>query len=326
MTTYHSFPELIRGYLDHLTGRAGHSRTVRTANQWVLTLTETPTRLQLIERHKQKGHGHFQPGATQANKELALVRAACRWGIYEGKWEGGDPTVGIKKWKTPKRRRVCKYEEIRKILHAFDFAVTDTEIRDRALFGIAMFTGCRPSEVRMALLGSITQYGQMGCWNKGQTKNGEDHEIPIPRQVMSWISAWKAIRPTGYHANPYLFPGQTIGECLSEDGVRVRWAALRASLEIQSNLWSYDLRRTLATYMGNELKYDDKTIQAILNHYDGRAISHYYKVSFDALIPVIQHYADWLWQFKQEAATPTAEPMAPMLGQPEPRVLACAGR
>lgn len=328
-----TFPELIHMYLDNLKGRSGHDRTVRVASQWVSTLTETPTRQQLIERHKEKGHGHYQPGASQANKELALVRAACRWGIYEGKWET-DPTVGIKKWKTPKRKRICKYEEITKILHAFDFSTTDTEIRDRALFGIAMFTGCRPSEVRTALLNAITPYSHMGCWNKGTTKNGEDHEVPLPRQAMGWVSDWLKVRPRfdPRGANPYLFPGQAIGEPLSECGLRVRWAALRKGLEIQANLWNYDLRRTLASYLGNELKYDDKTIQAILNHYDGRAISHYYHVSFDALTSVVQRYADWLYSLTAEQAhtfTPVPPPattvrLIPMQLAPTPPVLTIA--
>jgi integrase len=238
--------------------------------------------------------------------------------MYRELWDGGDPTAGIKKWKTRKRTKICKFQEVRAILHAFDFVPTiETApiareadswtgllaIRDRALIGIELFTGCRPVEIRTAPLSAITAYGLMGCWHKGKTKNGEDQELPIPAQAMHWLAEWLKVRslfdPWG--TNPYLFPGQNCNTPLTDSAIRRRWAALRTDLGIDVRLWNYDLRRTLSSYLGNELKYDDKTIQAILNHYDGRAISHYYHVSFDALTVVIQHYADWLWAFKQEA-------------------------
>ena len=302
---YHGFPELIQGYLAYLTNRPGHRRTVRVASQWILTLTETPNRAHLLARHIAKGHGDFQPGSTQANKELAVIRAACRWGLYQERWTGGDPTFGIKKWKMARRKRICKFEEIRQLLGHFDRARTSTEIRDRALFGLQLFTGCRTGEARTARMDAITPYGTMGAWNKGKTKTGEDQELPLPWQVMHWIESWKAIRPP--NPSPYLFAGQWIGAPLSDDGVRVRWSILRTQLGIQG-LWTYDLRRTLASYLSNELQQDDKTIQAILNHYDGRAISHYVHKTFDSLTSVIQRYADWLCALQQEVRIGGREP------------------
>ncbi len=50
-----------------------------------------------------------------------------------------------------------------------------------------------------------------------------------------------------------------------------------------TGLWNYDLRRTFATSMSNELGYDDSTIRAILNHHDTSALSHYRHKSFDSL-------------------------------------------
>jgi len=306
---YHDFPELISGYLESLRGRTGFDRTVRVASQWIVSLLAVPSREQLMDRHLAKGHGHFQPGATQANKELALVRSACRWGMYQGRWHGGDPTMGIKKWKTPKRKRIGKFEEIRTLLRYFACADTPTEIRDRALFGLQLFTGCRTGESRTALIESITVYdGQMGCWRKSTTKTGESQEIPLPWQVMRWIDAWKAIMPPATRS--YLFPGQWPGRPLTDDGVRLRWSILRNELDIQG-LWTYDLRRTLASYLSNDLHYDDKTIQAILNHYDGRAIGHYVHKTFDSLTGVIQQYADWLWALNQEVTVGRRDPVPP---------------
>lgn len=293
-----TFPALMHGYLAHLTGRAGHSRSVRVASQWIAHLETAPTREDLLARHTAKGHGHFQHGAAQANKELALVRAACRWGLYYGRWNGGDPTAGIRKWKTPKRKRIGKFEELRTLLHFFDRAESPIEIRDRALFGLQLFTGCRTGEARTARIDAIIPYGTMGSWNKGKTKTGEDQELPLPSQAMAWIDAWKIIRPLG-HPSPYLFVGQSFCEPLTDDGVRLRWSIIRTRLNIHG-LWTYDLRRTLACYLSNELHYDDHTVRAILNHYDGTALGRYSFKSFDSLTGPIQHYADWLWALKGE--------------------------
>ena len=296
-----TYRELMRGYLNHLRDRSGYSRSVRVASQWILDQTETPTRDVIIRRHLEKGHGDFMPGAVQANKELALQRAAFRWGLYHNVWNGGDPTVGIKKWKTKHRKRIAKFLEIRSILSLFEFARTEKELRDRALYGIALFTGCRPVEVRTAIMGCIAPYGTGGCWTKGKTKNGEDHEIPLPSQAMEWLHAWLEVRRSiaHYQDSPWIFPGGDPAEPLSCSAVRSQWSSMMKSLNI-TGLWNYDLRRTLASYLINELGYADKKIQAILNHYDGRALSHYCHVSFDALVPVMQHYANWLFHIKGE--------------------------
>jgi integrase len=289
-----TYRELMTAYLTHLQGRPGYEKTYRVARQWVLQQETTPTRRQILGRLLEKGKGDFMPGSQQANKELVFQRAAFRWGIYHEVWAGGDPTVGIKKFKTARRKRIAKFQEVGAILKEFGFAKTPTEIRNRALFGIALLTGCRPSEIRTAPVGSIVPYGAGGCWNKGETKTGETHEIPIPVQAMAWLNDWLTIRPS---ESPWLFPGQDSQEPLSEDSMRKQWAMLCQDLRIDG-LWNYDLRRTLASYLSNELKYSDSQIRAILNHTDGSALGHYCHVSFDAMVPIVQGYADFLFSLQ----------------------------
>src|SRR6185295_7130743 len=107
-------------------------------------------RRDLLDRQKLICQGHYEKGATKANTEIALIRAACRWGIYRERWEGGDLTVGIRKMKTPKRTRMGKVQELRQLIGYFDRASSPVELRDRALYGLMLFTGCRPGEARMA--------------------------------------------------------------------------------------------------------------------------------------------------------------------------------
>lgn len=287
------FADLIRAYLDeHLQGKASYHRQLTVAKQWLLTLEQTPTRAQIRDRHKAKGHGDFQPGAAQANTEFMLLRAAVRWGIYQERWHGDDPTVGVKKWKTKKRRRVSKREEIKKLLAHFAKAQTFNEIRNRALFGLMLFTGCRPGEARCALLRSILPYGEMGCWNKGKTKNGEEYEVPVPAQYRPWLDAWMTVRPSA-RPNPYLFPGQGFNEPLTEHMLVHLWHDLRLVVGLQG-LWNYDLRRSLATHMINELKINYVVVEHILGHELTGAKGHYMHISFDAMCEPIQAYADWL--------------------------------
>jgi integrase len=299
---FDTLPQLIRAYLDSLKGRACYRTKVHTASEWMLHLSAMPTRKEILARHLEKGKGHYQPGSCQANMELGLLRAACRWGIYQEVWNCGDPTIGIKKWKRPKRVRTGKYDELRKLLLHFDEAKTELEIRDRALFGLMLFTGCRPSEARRCKLDAITPYGEMGSWVKGVTKTGQPQELPLPTQLMPWLAAWYAIRTTE-RPNVYLFPGQDFEKPISSELVRYRWSALRKVLDI-TGLWNYDIRRTLVCILSNNkiVKQEDSTVMAIINHADTTAMGHYRFKDFDSLTHPIQVYADWLWSLKQPVA------------------------
>jgi DNA-binding CsgD family transcriptional regulator/integrase len=295
--------DLVRAYLElHLKDKPSYQRQVYIARPWLLTLTMTPTRTEVRERMHVR-----RDTPSQANTEFRLLRAAIRWGLYHECWEGDDPTVGVKKFKQRKRKRVTKHDEIRKILDYFAHARTEIEIRDRALFGLDLFTGSRPGEARTAKLTGITPYGTMGCWNKGTTKNGEDYEVPVPAQYMPWLEAWKDIRPSA-RPSPYLFPGQDFEQPLSPDQIVRRWHDLRLIIGIPG-LWNYDLRRSLATHMSNELDYSDAKIDAILGHEKTTSLGHYLHVSFDAMTEPIQHYADWLCGLRDELKGESQEPV-----------------
>lgn len=281
-----TFPELVTAYLTHLQNRPSHSRTVRLASQWICQLTEIPTRQQILDRHRTKGAIARQ----QANKELKLLRTIIRWGIYEEHWTGSNPTDGIRPWKCARRRRVLRFREMQLLLHAFDFARTHTEQRDRALFGLMIFTGCRPGEARTVKRSDITPYGEMGCWTKWTTKTGESQEVPVPSCVMRWLHALPS------DDSIYYFGGLD-RYALSDAAVRKQWAKWRTAYQLDG-VWTYDFRRTLATYLQSELQQSDSMVQAILNHYDSRALGHYVHHPFDSLARTIQAYAEWLLTLK----------------------------
>jgi hypothetical protein len=120
-------------------------------------------------------------------------------------------------------------------------------------------------------------------------------------------AAWKAIRPSA-RPSPYLFPGQEFDQPLSTDQIVRRWHDVRLMIDVPG-LWSYDLRRSLATHMSNELDYSDAKIDAILGHEKTTSLGHYLHVSFDAMTKPIQHYADWLWARRDESKGESQEPV-----------------
>ena len=74
-----------------------------------------------------------------------------------------------------------------------------------------------------------------------------------------------------------------------------------------SDLWLLDFRRTLASYLYNEIKADDLTAKAVLNHYDSRPVAIYTRLNFEKISEIIQSYADWMWALKP--AETHAEPV-----------------
>jgi len=66
-----------------------------------------------------------------------------------------------------------------------------------------------------------------------------------------------------------------------------------------------DFRRTFVSYLCTEIKADDLTAKAVLNHYDGRPVAVYTRLNYDRLATIIQACADWIWQLK-----PSETPLA----------------
>ena len=92
------------------------------------------------------------------------------------------------------------------------------------------------------------------------------------------------------------------GRPMQGESARKVWSKLRTDLKMH-DVQLLDFRRTLATYLYSEIKADDLTAKAVLNHFDGRPVAVYTRLNYDKLALVIQAYADWIWQFM-----PTPEP------------------
>lgn len=85
------------------------------------------------------------------------------------------------------------------------------------------------------------------------------------------------------------------GQPLSTDAPRKIWERFRVQIGLE-RIQLLDFRRTLSTYLYTEIKADDLTAKAVLNHYDGRPVAIYTRLNYDKLGEIIQAYADWLWR------------------------------
>lgn len=292
----YTFPELVRAYLQHLRGKPCYGRTLRLAKPWILTLQACPTRKEIKDRHARIGSdgvpqtGDHQRLAAVANKELALLRSILHFGIDAERWTGGNPTERIRKWKTARRKRVFKFLDLRTLLLALEKARKPRELRDRALFGLMLLTGCRPGEARHAKKADIRPYGAMGIWHKPHTKTGEPQEVPLPSQLMAWLATLPSTE------SEYLFAGKD-RKPIQDRRVNRLWSIMRKRLGLEL-LWTYDFRRSLASHMPGVLHVPDSAVKAILNHSDGSSQEHYTHYTFDTLCPIMQQYADWLFSLK----------------------------
>ena len=128
-----------------------------------------------------------------------------------------------------------------------------------------------------------------GKWLKRVTKNKRPQYVQIPIQALRYIRALP-------RSGEFVFPGH-YGHSLREGSARKVWERLRIDLQMP-DLWLLDFRRTLASYLYNEIKADDLTAKAVLNHYDSRPVAIYTRLNYDKLAEIIQAYADWMWALK----------------------------
>lgn len=304
-----TFPQLVEWYLHSLEKKPCYRRTLSLAKPWILTLKECPTRKDVLARHARvdlDGHpttGDYQDLAAVANKEITLLSTLIRAGLYRELWDGPNPADRIRMWKMPDRIETLNEQDIAALLTYFEAADTLRERVDRAIFGLLLCTGCRPSEARLAKKADLRHYGRMGILTKHKTKTNRKQEVPVPAQLMTWISTLPSTD------SEFLFSNADGGPW-SEDFLRDRWHAIRTDLGL-AHLWTYDFRRSLATHLPAVQHVPDSMVKAILNHKTGTTQDHYTHYRIDSLCPIIQAYADWMWSLKQ-SPYPGVESAMPM--------------
>jgi integrase len=268
-----NFPELLAHFRQHIHTYQGYAQANRLLRRWVDTLDQAPDRLACYHRHQSQW-----AAPIQANKELMLLRAMFNWGTRLGLWTGENPARQITLYPAYQREVVMTRHELVRLRDS----LPECSVKYRAYFGQLLFTGCRMSEARMMRWEDLLPGRR---WHKPTTKNGRPHVVPIPLVAWEWIQDVPRM-------GEFVYRG-LYGHCLSRPAAEKAWMAHRQALGL-SHIWLHDFRRTMMSYLYTELKADELTIKALLNHYDSRPIAIYTRLNLEFLAEVLERYSQWV--------------------------------
>lgn len=241
---------------------------------------------------------------AQCNKALGLVKQAYSWAsdridpaTMQPVYTGHNPAWRIHKNDYIPRERVMDEREIR----TFFKAALDEDIENltpayRALFVTRLLTPCRIKELCEMRWDAVDW--TTGKWFKRFTKNKRPQYVLIPCQALALLKQLPK-----REGCDYVFPG-IYNHSLQPDSMRKAWERFRRDCHLPADLQLLDFRRTLASYLYTEIKADELTAKAVLNHYDGRPVAIYTRLNYDRLALILQQYADWIWKLAPQAVQP----------------------
>lgn len=234
----------------------------------------------------------------RANRVLALVRAAFRWGLREELIER-DPTAGLQRLRPERpRERVLADEEVKKLWEAMDALAAGKsdpvlengkKVPRLAVAGaikLLLLLGTRRGETLNMRWADIDQHA--GTWTiPGMyRKGGRTHVVPLPPLALRIL---EDLRPIS-GATEWVFAGKR-GASLANNPFR--WTELVRKLSAL-DFTLHDLRRTCATGCAR-LGASESTVSRILGH---KAIAGTVAVSgiydrFDRLPEIRAALAAW---------------------------------
>lgn len=242
---------------------------------------------------------------AQCRKALQLITQAYNWASVtidresrKPLYDGQNPAARVKKPSNKSRERLMDKFEIRMVLEGIDFL----NLNHRAFMTCRLLTPCRILELCQMKRADVDL--NTGKWFKRFTKTGRPQFTLIPRQALELLRKLPV-------KSDYFFTGH-YGRPMQRESLRKVWGVLRSDLRMP-DVQLLDFRRTLASYLYTEVKADDLTVKAVLNHYDGRPVAIYTRLNFDQIAELIQRYADWIWALK---ATAPVEPVHSMPCEP----------
>ncbi len=230
---------------------------------------------------------------SQADKVLGLIKQAYSWAgdkimvdTRRPLYEGQNPAWRINKHDYVPRERMMSRMEIRLLLDSIDFLCP----KYQAFFVCRLLVPGRIKELCTMRWDCLDERGK---WLKKVTKNGKKQEVMIPAQALALIRALPV-------EGPYVFMGH-YNQPLQEGSAGKVWRRLRQELRMP-DLQLLDFRRTLSSYLYNEIEADDLTAKAVLNHYDNRPVAIYTRLNYEKIGEIVQRYADWMWALKSEVS------------------------
>ena len=209
--------------------------------------------MEAVEKVAQRG------ALVTADHVLGLIRATYNYANGTGALEV-NPTLGLKRRNASRpRERVLTDEEIRILWQALDDAPKlSMAIRDA--LKLELLLGVRISEARGAAKSEIDLVRRVWTIPSVRTKAEREHKLPLSDIALEIVRG--AMERAG--RSQWLFPANRQDRSVRSKSAQRALLRLRAGIGLNS-VGTHDLRRTLATGLGN-LGIADETIERVLNH------------------------------------------------------------
>ncbi|EIC19840.1 tyrosine-type recombinase/integrase [Thiorhodovibrio frisius] len=235
----------------------------RYLSDWKQRRLQTIKRVDIQKRHSQIGEEH---GIYAANRTLALLSVLFNKAVDWG-WEGGNPALGIKRFREKSRERFLQPDELPRFFQALAKEPNIT-IRDYVL--LSLLTGARKSNILEMRWSEVNL--ERSTWFIPDTKNGTSQTVPLVPEAAELLQVRKESAES-----EWVFPGAGKTGHLVEP--KKAWAKIleRAGL---TDLRLHDLRRSLGSWQaatGASLSIIGKS----LNHKNVNTTSIYARLNID---------------------------------------------
>ena len=185
-----------------------------------------------------KLQGH-KPTPIRANRMGEVLRKMFTLAV-EWEWRTDNPAQGFHRRIEHARERFLSPEELTRLAAVLD---TAEDQRAAAIIRMCMLTGARVGEVRTARFEQFNL--DYAIWSKpaSTTKQRKIHRVPISQDVAAIVRLRQQAVPSG---NPWLFPGDTVGQPVRE--IRRFWAKVQKDAGL-ADVRIHDLRHTFASLL-----------------------------------------------------------------------------
>ncbi|PXW68503.1 site-specific recombinase XerD [Loktanella sp. PT4BL] len=185
-----------------------------------------------------KLQGH-KPTPIRANRMGEVLRKMFTLAM-EWEWRADNPAQGFHRRIENARERFLSPEELVRLAATLDAA---TDQRAASIIRMCMLTGARVGEVRTARFEQFNL--DYAIWSKpaATTKQRKIHRVPISQDVAAIVRQRQLVVPDG---NPWLFPGDTVGQPVKE--IRRFWVKVQHEADLH-DVRIHDLRHTFASLL-----------------------------------------------------------------------------
>jgi integrase len=246
------------------------------------------------------------PGA--ARKARIYISGCYSWAMRRGLVDA-NPVIGTEAEPERPRDRVLTVNELRAVWQPCD-GLGDFG----AVVKLLMLTGQRRTEVAGLAWAEIDLDKALWTLPAERSKNGRQHEVPLPTQALALIQAQR--KEEDRAKRPYLFGRDGRNPFSGYSRAKARLDARIAEQQAERRLgrklrkgeapepgdsleaWNlHDIRRSTVTHMA-ELGIDPHVIEAVVNHVSGHKggiAGVYNKASYrPQKAAALQSWADWL--------------------------------